>query len=51
MATAGPGINACRFSTAGRLASGHKQSSWREKDQLDVFALKEILEKQGGDNR
>jgi hypothetical protein len=26
-----------------------KQSSWREKDQLDVFALKEILSKQGGD--
>jgi hypothetical protein len=24
-----------------------KQSSWREKDQLDVFAMKEILSKQG----
>jgi hypothetical protein len=23
-----------------------KQSSWREKDQLDVFAMKEIIEKQ-----
>jgi hypothetical protein len=28
-----------------------KQESWREKDQLDVFALKEILKKQAGDNR